>query len=151
MGRWLLFFPCVGLLGCLFGGGGPPLEQVSDRDVLEFANRIESFYRSLELVPIDTQLTYEDAELRGHFRDGDAFADYYASIANQIRGAAFRNGRADRVEILEFSFDTPEQATVQVALVGRHQRALRFWEIQLARTDTWLLVDGSWLLSPSGL
>ena len=143
--------PCIGLVGCLFGGPGLQREQVADRDVLEFANRIETFYRSLELVPLDAQITFEDTELRAHFRDPDAFSDYYASIAEQIRGAHFRNGRANRVEILEFSFESPEQATVQVALVGQHQRALRFWEIQLPRTDTWLLVDGNWLLSPTGL
>ena len=128
-----------------------PAAAVADESVLSFARRIESFYRSLEELPIDSLITYEDPKLRTHFRDQTAFADYYASLAHQVRAASFRNGRAERVEVEEFRFEGPELARVEVRVYGRHQRALRFWEIDFARTDTWRRVEGAWVLTPEKL
>lgn len=151
--RWRLILPWPLLAtGCFwFGGSEPPLEPVQERDVLAFASRIEGFYRELEAVPLDVMMTYDNPDLRAHFPDAAAFADYYASLASQIRRAQLRNGRAERIEIRDFYFEGPELAHVDVALIGHHQRALRFWEIQLSRTDTWRLVNGAWVLSPGKL
>ena len=119
--------------------------------MVAFAERIEVFYRSLEDIPLDAEMTYQDEDLRAHFRDETSFADYYASLADQVRRASLRNGRAHRVEIREFRFEGPELARVDVSLYGRHLRGLRFWQIELERTDTWLLEEGAWLLSPEKL
>lgn len=145
----LLVLLC-GLSACAWSGG-PERETVTEEEILAFAERIEIFYRSLEETPLDALLTYEDEGLRTHFRDDAAFADYYASLADQVRSASLRNGQAERVEVREFRFDGPDLATVDVALLGRHQRGLRFWEIELHRTDTWRLEDGTWILAPEKL
>ena len=140
------------LLACAcFWGPSPQLEPVDEPEVLEFAARIEGFYRALERVPLDVAMTFHDQRLREHFRDDDSFTDYYASLADQVRSASFRNGRTDRIEILSFRFESQELARVELSLLGRHQRGLRFWEISLPRTDTWRLREGAWVLSPERL
>lgn len=148
MWRGLLLGMCLCVAACSWGAGSRGIEVLGDREVLDFATRIESFYRSLELVPLDIFMTYEDAELRAHFRDHRDFSDYYASLANQVRGAHFRNGVAERINIDEFQFESPERARVDLTLIGRHQRGLRFWQIDMVRSDTWELVEGAWLLNP---
>lgn len=141
----------LALLAACAWSDGPAREPVSEDDIVAFAERIEIFYRSLEETPLDAILTYQDEALRSHFRDDSEFADYYASLADEVRRAFLRNGQADRVEIREFRFEGPELAFVDVALLGRHQRGLRFWEIELRRTDTWRLEGGTWILAPEKL
>ena len=124
---------------------------VEDADALRFAQRIQGFYGALENMPIDSLLTYESPELRAYFENERAFSDYYASLAGDLRDADFRNGRAERIVIDEFRFTGPGEATVDLTLVGRHMRRLRFWERKFRRTDRWRQVGGTWLLSPSKL
>jgi hypothetical protein len=144
---WL---PALLATACLWASG-PELEPVDESEVLQFAERIEGFYRALERVPLDVGMTFRDETLRAHFNDEDTFADYYASLADQVRAAAFRNGRTERIDILSFRFEEPETARVELTLVGRHQRGLRFWQITLPRTDTWRLREGAWVVSPERL
>ena len=155
MRTWLTGLLPVVLSACLFsacvGGVGPQGEAVDEVQILAFADRIEVFYRSLERIPLDVLMTYEDPDLRAHFADPSSFSDYYADLADQVREANFRNGRAESVEIRQFRFETPELARVDVELMGRHDRGLRFWQFGLPRTDTWRLIEGSWMLSPGKL
>jgi hypothetical protein len=124
---------------------------VEDADALRFAQRIQGFYGALENIPIDSLLTYESPELRAYFENERAFSDYYASLAGDLRDADFRNGRAERIVIDEFRFIGPGEATVDLTLVGRHMRRLRFWPRKFRRTDRWRQVGGIWLLSPAKL
>ena len=140
-----------GLPGWLHFGGEAELEPVDDGAVLRFAARIEAFYRGLEAIPLDVLITYENPELREHFVDEVAFGDYYASLAYQVRRSQLRNSQIERFEIRDFHFESDDVARVELILVGRHQRTLRFWELELARTDTWRRVEGSWVLSPEKL
>ena len=141
---------CATLAGCLAGSGAEP-ESVTDPEVLAFASRIEGFYRALEGVPLDVQMTFEDPALRSFFRSEAGFTDYYASLATQVRKAQFRNTKAIRVEIRDFHFQSSTRARVTVRLVGQHLRILRFWEIDLSRSDTWLLHESRWVLTPEKL
>jgi hypothetical protein len=137
------------LLACAFGGApAGEVEEVTEREVLEFAERIDQFYRSIESRAITAHATFKDEELRGYFEDTERFSDYYASLANQVEQAHFRFSRADAVLVREFRFTSPGRAEVDVVLVGKHQRALRFWDIEIARTDAWTRVAGVWVLSP---
>lgn len=137
------------LLACAWGSApGDEVVEVTDREVLQFAERIDRFYRSFENRAITSLATFEDAELRGYFEDTERFSDYYASLANQVEQAHFRFSRADAVLVREFRFTSPQRAEVDVVLVGKHQRALRFWDIEIARTDAWIRVAGVWMLSP---
>jgi len=128
-----------------------PTTTVEAIDVVGFAERIEGFYELLEETPIDTYYTYENPNLRRFFRAEAAFADYYASLANQVRKVDLRYSSADEVVVKEFRFDGPTRAVVDVQLVGSHQRRLRFWDIEITRTDVWNRIDGEWVLVPAKL
>ncbi|MBW2279363.1 MAG: hypothetical protein JRG76_12720 [Deltaproteobacteria bacterium] len=142
----------VPLLLCACGlFGGPEGVPTDEDEALIFARRITAFYSLLEDIPIDAYFTYQNRELRSYFEDERAFSDYYASIAGSIRDAAFRNGRAEQVRIEQFRFERPGEARVDLTLVGRHIRRLRFWERKVYRTDTWRQVEGVWMLTPSKL
>jgi hypothetical protein len=145
----------VPLLGLLLGGcawiGGGAFERVDDRDVVEFAERIDRFYASLEGRSLDSMMTFEDERLRSYFDRPGAFSDYYASLANQVRDADFRFAAAERVEIREFRFQDERTARVELWLFGRHFRRLRFWQLRLARTDTWWHNGDDWVVAPDRL
>jgi hypothetical protein len=143
---------CLALVLCLgCFGGGSTTELETDPQILRFAQRIDRFYRLLENLPLDVRLTFEDTALRAYFSDEEQFSAYYASLADQIRRAQFRNSTAQRVDIGPFRFDSDETAVVDVTLIGRHERALRVGELELPRRDTWRLVDGRWMVSPAKL
>lgn len=135
--------------GCF--GGGSTTETETDPQVLRFAQRIDRFYRQLENLPLDVRLTFEDTSLRAYFSDGEQFSAYYASLADQIRKAQFRNSTALRVDIGGFRFEADDKAVVDLTLVGRHERTLRMGELAITRSDTWRLVEGRWMVSPAKL
>jgi hypothetical protein len=136
-------------LVCCWTAGPEPL--VGEPAVVEFQRRIESFYRRLEGRSLDVQVTFEDRDLREFFSNEEEFSDYYAALADEVRRAGFQYGRPTRVEVLEFRFEGRDRATVDVKLSGRHSRALRFWEVELRRGDTWERRGTTWLLSPKRL
>jgi hypothetical protein len=134
------------------GTSGPgPAQAVDDATAVAFARRIEAFYGALEDVPVAAFSTYESSDLYGYFTGRPAFDDYFASLAMQVRSATLRNGRVERFEIDEFRIIDADHAVVELQLIGRHERELRFWEIELPRTDTWQRVRGTWTLRPDRL
>jgi hypothetical protein len=128
-----------------------PAPQVDDDEAVAFSRRIEAFYAALEAVPVASIFTYDSSELHGYFTSRPAFDDYFASLATQVRRATLRDGRLDRVEIREFRLLDADNAKVDLQLVGHHERELRFWEIELPRTDTWQRVRGIWTVRPDRL
>jgi hypothetical protein len=125
--------------------------NVEDAEAVAFARRAEAFYAALQGVPIPAIWTYERPELYGYFTGRPAFDDYFASLAMQVRKATLRDGRIERFVIEEFRLLAPDHAVVELKLVGHHERELRFWEIELPRTDTWRRVSGVWTVSPDRL
>jgi hypothetical protein len=138
------------LLACGTPGAGVP-QAADDAAAVAFARRIATFYGALEDVPVAAIWTYESTELYGYFTGRPAFDDYFASLAMQVRSATLRNGRVERFEIREFRLLDPDHAVVELKLIGRHERELRFWEIELPRTDTWQRVRGTWTVRPDRL
>jgi hypothetical protein len=138
--------------GC-FGGGDllPSASDVDAREVISFSERIEAFYATLENIPLDAIVTYENVTLRSHFVSESAFNDYYSSLANQVRRSNMRNSRPVRVSVREFRFQDRDVATVELMITGPYQRTLRFWDVELERVDTWKRLDGVWLLTPDKL
>jgi hypothetical protein len=135
-------------LGCFSGGG---FEVERDPSVLAFADRIQSFYDSIEEIPLDVELTYGNSELRAFFASEGDFAAYYASLAAQLRRAQVRNTTLNRVSIVEFRFDGDSIARVDLVLTGKHERSLRLGALELQRQDTWQRLDGRWLVTPDKL
>ena len=143
----------IGLLAsaCLWGGSAGQVELVEDRDVLLLGSRIERLYERLEGRPLAVVGTYEDPRLREFFATTQDFVDYYASLTSQLREASFRHSRALRIEIREFHFEGPDRARVELVLVGRHFRRLRFWEVRTERTDLWQRSGSTWVVRPDRL
>jgi hypothetical protein len=137
------------LLGACAGPAAPPL--VDDPNAAAFSRRIQAFYSALRDVPVAAIWTYESPELHGYFTSRPAFDDYFASLAMQVRSATLRDGRIERFEITQFRLLDADHAFVDLQLIGRHQRELRFWEIELPRTDTWERVRGTWTVKPDRL
>ena len=135
-------------LGCFSGGA---FEEEQDPGVLAFADRIQDFYDSIESIPLDVELTYGNSALRSFFASESDFAAYYASLAQQLRRAQFRNATLNQVSIVEFRFDGDGIARVDLLLTGRHERALRLRELELERRDTWQRLNGRWLVTPDKL
>jgi hypothetical protein len=128
-----------------------PAPAVDDDEAVAFSRRIEAFYSALEDVAVASIWTYDSPELHGYFTSRPAFDDYFASLATQVRRATLRDGRVERIEIREFRLTDPDHASVDLELIGRHERELRFWEIELPRTDTWVRVRGTWTVRPDRL
>jgi len=142
------------LLACFGGGAGAPAASpspVSDQEALQFALRAERFYRLLEGIPLAATLTFNNPALHPYFPTPSAFADYYSSLATVARQNTLRDGQARSVRIREFHFDSPEQAIVEIVLTGKHERELRFWDIDLERRDVWRRIDGVWVIVPEKL
>lgn len=141
------------LLAC-FGGAADPVATeptVSDEEAMRFALRAERFYQSLQGIPLPATVTFYNRELHQYFPTPSAFADYYSSLATLARQNTLRDGQARSVRIREFHFDGPEQAVVDVVITGKHERELRFWDIDLDRRDVWRRVDGVWVIVPEKL
>lgn len=147
-GAALLLLICTAV-ACGIGAG--PRAPVDDDEAVAFSRRIEAFYSALEDVPVAAVWTYDSAELHGYFTSRRAFDDYFASLATQVRRATLRDGRIERIEVREFRLTDADHAVVELELVGRHERELRFWEIELPRIDTWERVRGTWTVRPDRL
>jgi hypothetical protein len=127
---------------------GPP---ISDEEAILFAGRIERFYNSLAGVPLPALVTFQDPERQQYFPTPTAYADYYSSLATAARQNTLRDGEARTVTIREFRFDGPDQAVVDYVATGKHERELRFWDIDLERQDIWRRIDGVWMIAPDKL
>ncbi|MCP4005644.1 MAG: hypothetical protein GY725_15750 [bacterium] len=139
------------LVVCACFGASISRSPVPEAEAIGFHERARSFYQALESVPLDALVTYEDPELKTYFAGPAAFADYYSSLADAVRSLNFRDGRVASLEIQEFRFERPDFARVELRISGKHQRRLRFWEMEMHRTDSWRRVDGVWLVSPDKL
>ena len=150
----LLAGVCAALVLACFGGGAPASTNpspVSDEEALQFAVRAERFYHALQGVPLAATITFSNQDLHQYFPTQAAFSDYYSSLATVVRQNTLRDGQARSVRIREFHFDGPDQAVVDVVLTGKHERELRFWDIDLDRHDIWRRVDGIWVIVPDKL
>ncbi len=125
--------------------------RVADPEIGAFAVRISAFYRALERRPLDSAATFDDPRLHAYFATPAEFSDYYASLANQVRDANLRLGRAESVRVREFRFDEPGVARVFVELSGQRGRRVVFKGASLQRTDVWRRRDGVWVLTPEKL
>jgi hypothetical protein len=138
--------------GC-FGGApaAPPANAPPDAEIAAFSSRIEGFYSSLEDVPLDALVTYQNKRLSECFETQGAFSDYFSALATEARQLHFRDMTARSVRIRKFDFTNPEEAVVQVSFISVHQRTLRFWSIGFDRYDVWQRTEGIWRIVPAKL
>jgi len=138
--------------GCsLFRGEEPSVEAESSPEITELTRSVQPFYEALENRPLDVLETYKNPRLRSFFQTDDGFAAYYAQLAGKLREAQFRNATAQQVDIVNLQLESPDRARVEILVIGRHERQLRRGELSLPRTDTWIRVDGRWVIAPEKL
>ncbi len=152
---WLLIGSLVLDTGCFLmprTGVRPDLDfglqRVESDAVIQFHARASSFYARLARRRFNSRATYRDERLRAFFETEVAFADYYADLAQALFEADFERSRPLSLEVLEFRFDAPGEARVQVRLTGDNARPLRPWRRVLEREDRWERREGRWSLVP---
>lgn len=127
------------------------VEIVDSRGISRFFERASSFYDRMARRRFNTRATYEDATLRGYFRDVDSFSDYYADLASRLADAHVEKSRALSLEVEEMLVDGPGRARVRVRIVGENALPLRFRKVVLDREDRWERMDGEWWVVPGKL
>jgi len=138
--------------GCsFFRGGEQPVATELSPELVELSRSIQPFYAALENRPLDVLETFQNARLRSFFQSEEGFSAYYATLAGNLRAAQIRNATQQQVDIVDLKLDGADRAKVDVVVVGRHERQLRRGELRLPRTDTWIRVDGRWVIAPEKL
>lgn len=119
--------------------------------VLDFHLRAASFYARLAYRRFNVIGTYRDEFLREFFRTEGAFSDYYADFAQDLEDAHFDRNRPQSLDLVEFAFEGPGEASVQVRIAGEDGRPLRPGGVSYLRQDRWERVGGTWWIVPGKL
>ncbi len=127
------------------------MEVLQSGPEVAFLERANAFYDKLLLRRFNTIATFEDPSLREYFQNENAFADYYADLAQALADAHFERNQPLAAEVEEFALETPGRARVSFRLKGRNGRPLRFWSTSLERIDRWEKVDNQWWIIPGKL
>jgi len=149
----------LALGGCFLWRGDPGVvgderfgvELVEHEGVEDFHAHASAFYDRLAHRRVNTYATFSDRVLREYFPNEQAFADYYADLADDLDVAHFEQNRAVYVQVSEFMFDGPGRARVRVKLVGENGLPLRPGESEVEREDQWVRRDGRWWIVPGKL
>ena len=139
----------------LFGGACrglpeplPPPESIAQGRLPRLA---DVFYQRIANRRFNSIATFHDPALREFFASGEAFADYYADLAQALDASRFEANRPLSIVLLEFEANDPDRVVIHVHLSGENARPLRWWNAQLWRADQWEFRDGRWLIVPGKL
>ena len=150
--RWRAGGVLVGLgvgiaMACAAPSAPPPESPELDR----LGSLAEIFYARVSNRRFNSISTFHDPALREFFHSPDAFADYYADLADALALASFEYNRPDSVVVEEFEPDGSGCFQVRVRFQGENNKPLRFWSTSLVRVDQWELVGGRWWIVPGKL
>lgn len=95
--------------------------------------------------------TFHDPALRELFHTPEAFADYFAALAEGLDTAHFEALRPVEVEISRLDVQSPDVVLVTHVYTGENSLPLRFWSVSLERVDRWERADGRWFIIPGKL
>ncbi len=108
----------------------------------------EMFYQRMVDRRFNSKATFDDPGLREFFRSGDAFADYYASLAEAMERANFESHRPTVINLLGIAREGNNAASVRVYLKGDNGLPLRWWSTDIVRDDRWEFAHGRWWIIP---
>lgn len=132
---------------------GPPPEITGA--VESYGGEVEPlarvFYTRLINRRFNSIATFHDPALRELFATPEAFADYFAAMADALSVAHFEalrptSARLERIDVLE-----SDAVLVTVRFRGQNSLPLRWWSVDLVRTDRWEKSDGRWWIIPGKL
>jgi hypothetical protein len=132
---------------------GPPPEIVGEvgpvSDVVERLARV--FYVRIINRRFNSLSTYHDPALRELFLSPEAFADYFAALADAFIEAHFEALRPEWVILERLDVLESDAALVTVRFRGQNSLPLRWWSVELVRVDRWEQVAGQWQIIPGKL
>jgi hypothetical protein len=132
---------------------GPPAEVAGTRtgqtrDV-EALSRV--FYTRIINRRFNSIATFHDPALRELFVSPEAFADYFAAFADALDVASFEALRPSSARLEKISVLDPDTVLVSVRFRGQNSLPLRWWSVELVRTDRWERTSGRWWIIPGKL
>ena len=126
----------------------PPPESIAEGRLPRLA---EVFYQRIANRRFNSIATFHDPALREFFATPEAFADYYADLAQALDAARFEANRPLRIELLEYELTEPNRVLIHIHFSGGNARPLRFWSSHLMRADQWKVENERWLIIPGKL
>ena len=109
------------------------------------------FYGRIANRRFNSIATFHDPALREFFASAEAFADYYADLAQALNLARFEANRPLRIVLLGYEPNDVDRILIHVHFTGANARPLRWWDAWLRRADQWELLDGRWIIVPGKL
>lgn len=142
----------AGLAACVAMACAAPSAPLPESPELNrLGSLAEIFYARVSNRRFNSISTFHDPALREFFHSSEAFADYYADLADALALASFEYNRPDSVVVEGFEPDGSGRFQVRVRFQGENNKPLRFWRTSLVRVDQWELVGGRWWIVPGKL
>ena len=132
--------------------GSPPKvtgEVGQSSDEVERLARV--FYTRLINRRFNSIATFHDPALRELLASPEAFADYFAALADALTVAHFEALRPTGLWLEQIAVLESDAVLVTVRYVGQNSLPLRWWSVELVRTDRWERTDGRWWIIPGKL
>lgn len=118
-------------------------------DEVERLSRV--FYTRIINRRFNSIATFHDPALRELLGSPEAFADYFAALTDALTVAHFEALRPTRLDLDQIDVLEPDVVLVTVRYQGRNSLPLRWWAVELVRTDRWERSDGRWWIIPGKL
>ena len=133
--------------------GGPPPAIVGEagpgsRDVEKLAR---VFYTRIINRRFNSIATFHDPALRDLFGSPEAYADYFAALADALTVAHFEILRPGTLELERLEVIEPSVVFVTVRYHGQSSLPLQWWSVELLRTDRWERTGDRWQIIPGKL
>jgi hypothetical protein len=126
----------------------PPPASVAEGRLPRLA---DVFYQRIANRRFNSIATFHDPALREFFGSPEAFADYYADLAQALNMARFEANRPLRIVLLEYEPNDVDRILIHVHFSGDNARPLRWWDSRLMRADQWERRDDRWIIVPGKL
>jgi hypothetical protein len=132
--------------------GPPPVVTGTAGEASQDVERLARvFYTRILNRRFNSIATYHDPALRELFGAPEAFADYFAALADALEEAHFDALRPTSLDLEQIDVLEPDVALVTVRYRGENSLPLRWWTVDLTRTDRWERSDGRWWIIPGKL
>lgn len=125
------------------GEVGPHTDEVARLARVFYTRMIDRRFNSIA--------TFHDPALRELFVSPEAFADYFAAMADALTVAHFEALRPTELRLEKLDVLEPTVILVTVWYRGENSLPLRWWSVELTRTDRWERSDGRWWIIPGKL
>lgn len=134
-----------------YGGPPPTVTGARSSDIAEVEALARVFYTRIINRRFNSISTFHDPALRELFASPEAFADYFAAFADALTEAHFDALRPTSAALEQIDVLDADAVLVTVRFGGQNSLPLRWWSVELTRTDRWERSDGRWWIIPGKL